>query len=73
VNEEIRTRVVEEFDNSLMAMEIKTGIHTAIIKASIKCSAVHVGELKIALNTFGSNGTNTFKLTVGKAIKMIRI
>ena len=36
VNDERSTRVVEEFDNSLIAMVIKIGIQTAITNASIK-------------------------------------
>lgn len=47
IREDNKTRVVDEFDNSLIESATNIGIHIAIVIASMKCNTVHVEELKI--------------------------
>ena len=52
--EEINTRIVDELDSSLIERETNTGIHIAIVKASIRWSTVQVGDAKNDPNITGS-------------------
>ena len=54
-NEKIKTLVVDELDNSLIANVISIGTQIAIVKASNTWKTAQIGDVNIGLKIFGSN------------------